>query len=38
MRFQHRWDEEPPQPIPPENQANLEAIIAHALSLGIRHI
>ena len=38
MRFQHRWDEEPTQPIPPENQANLERIIARALELGIRHI
>ena len=38
MRFQHRWEEDPPQPIPPENQANLERIIARALKLGIRHI
>jgi predicted aldo/keto reductase-like oxidoreductase len=38
MRFQHRWEEEPPQPIPPDNQANLERIIARALDLGIRHI
>jgi len=38
MRFQHRWDEEPPQPIPPENQANLQRIIARALELGIRHL
>ncbi|NCZ95698.1 aldo/keto reductase [bacterium] len=38
MRFQHRWEEDPPQPIPPENQANLERIIARALELGIRHI
>ena len=38
MRFQHRWDEEPAQPIPQENQANLERIIARALELGIRHI
>ena len=38
MRFQHRWEEDPPQPIPPDNQANLERIIARALDLGIRHI
>ena len=38
MRFQHRWEENPPQPIPPENQANLERIIDRALELGIRHI
>jgi uncharacterized protein len=38
MRFQHRWEEEPPQPIPPENQSNLERVIARALELGIRHI
>ena len=38
MRFQHRWEEDPPQPIPPENQANLERIITQALKLGIRHI
>ena len=38
MRFQHRWEEEPPQPIPPDNQANLERLVARALDLGIRHI
>ena len=38
MRFQHRWDEDPPKPIPPENQANLEQIIHRALEVGIRHI
>lgn len=37
MRFQHRWEEEPPQPIPLDNQANLEQIVARALELGIRH-
>lgn len=37
MRFQHRWEEEPPQDIPPENQANLEKIVARAIELGIRH-
>ena len=30
MRFQHRWDEEPPKPIPAENQDNLKKpSIAH---------
>jgi len=38
MRFQHRWEESPAQPIPPENQANVEQVIQHALELGIRHI
>ncbi|NDC80400.1 MAG: aldo/keto reductase [Verrucomicrobia bacterium] len=38
MRFQHRWDEDPPQPIPPDNQANLEKTVLRALELGIRHI
>ena len=38
MRFQHRWEEEPPQPIPPDNQANLERLVTRALDLGIRHI
>ena len=38
MRFQHRWDEEPPKPIPPENQDNLKKTIHRALELGIRHI
>jgi len=37
MRFQHRWDEEPFQPIPPDHQANLERIVARAMKLGIRH-
>lgn len=37
MRFQHRWEEEPAQPIPAENQANLKQIVTRALSLGIRH-
>ena len=37
MRFQHRWEEDPPQPIPLDNQANLAQIVARALELGIRH-
>ena len=38
MRFQHRWEEDPPQPVPRDNQANLERIVAHALESGIRHL
>jgi len=38
MRFQHKWDDEDPSAIPPDNQANLEATIRHALALGINHI
>jgi len=38
MRFQHRWDEDPPRTIPPENQENLAQTIHRALELGIRHI
>ena len=38
MRFQHRWDEEPPKPIPAENQANLSATIHRAVELGIVHL
>jgi len=37
MRFQHRWEEDPARPIPPESQANLEQIVARAMALGIRH-
>ena len=38
MRFQHRWDEDPPKPIPAENQENLARTIHRALELGICHI
>ncbi len=38
MRFQHKWSDEAPSAIPPENQANLEATIRRALDLGINHI
>lgn len=38
MRFQHRWDEEPPKPIPRENQENLEKTIHRALALGLNHL
>lgn len=37
MRFQHRWEEDPPRPVPRDNQANLERIVARAMELGIRH-
>jgi len=37
MRFQYRWEEEPPQAIPRDNQENLEQVVARALELGIRH-
>jgi predicted aldo/keto reductase-like oxidoreductase len=38
MRFQHKWSDESPASIPPDNQANLEATIRHALDLGINHV
>ncbi len=38
MRYQHKWQDVPPQEIPPANQANLEACIRRALELGIHHI
>ena len=38
MRFQHKWSDEAPASIPPDNQANLEATIRRALELGINHI
>jgi predicted aldo/keto reductase-like oxidoreductase len=38
MRYQHKWQDVPPAEIPPDNQANLEACIRHALDLGINHI
>ena len=38
MRYQHKWQDVPPNEIPPENQANLEAVIHRALELGICHI
>ena len=35
MRYQFKWDDVPPNEIPPDNQANLEATIHRALELGI---
>src|SRR6266404_578891 len=38
MRYQFKWQDVPPNEIPPENQANLEATILRSLELGINHI
>ncbi|HXS69852.1 MAG TPA: aldo/keto reductase, partial [Candidatus Polarisedimenticolia bacterium] len=38
MRYQFKWDDVPPDQIPADNQANLEACIHRALELGIHHI
>src|SRR5579872_4255495 len=38
MRYQHKWEDVPPESIPPEGQKNLEATIHRALELGINHI
>ena len=38
MRYQHKWQDVPPHEIPPDNQANLEAVIYRALELGINHL
>ena len=38
MRYQHKWQDVPPHEIPPDNQANLEAVIHRALELGINHL
>lgn len=38
MRYQWKWQDVPPQEIPPDNQANLEATIRQAVALGINHI
>lgn len=38
MRYQHKWQDVPPQDIPRTNQENLEACIHRALELGINHI
>jgi len=38
MRFQHKWQDVPPGEIPPDGQANVEACIERALTLGINHI
>jgi predicted aldo/keto reductase-like oxidoreductase len=38
MRYQHKWQDVPPQEIPRANQENLEACVHRALALGINHI
>jgi predicted aldo/keto reductase-like oxidoreductase len=38
MRYQHKWQDTPPEEIPAEGQANLEATIHRSLELGINHI
>jgi predicted aldo/keto reductase-like oxidoreductase len=38
MRYQWKWQDVPAHEIPPDNQANLEATIRHAVELGINHI
>jgi uncharacterized protein len=38
MRYQFKWQDVKPKEIPPDNQANLEAIIHRGLELGINHI
>jgi predicted aldo/keto reductase-like oxidoreductase len=38
MRYQHKWQDVPPEEIPRANQENLEACIHRALELGINHI
>jgi predicted aldo/keto reductase-like oxidoreductase len=38
MRYQFKWQDVAPKEIPPDNQANVEATIRRALSLGINHI
>ena len=38
MRYQFKWQDVPPEEIPEEGQANLEATIHRALELGINHI
>ncbi|RYX84632.1 aldo/keto reductase [bacterium] len=38
MRYQQGWGQIEPEAVEPENQANIEATIQHALELGINHI
>ncbi|HXT13876.1 MAG TPA: aldo/keto reductase [Candidatus Angelobacter sp.] len=38
MRYQFKWNDVPPEQIPADNQANLEACIHRALDVGINHI
>ncbi|OGG99152.1 MAG: aldo/keto reductase [Candidatus Lambdaproteobacteria bacterium RIFOXYD1_FULL_56_27] len=37
MRFQHRWQDIPPETVPKEAQANLEATLERAFAAGINH-
>jgi predicted aldo/keto reductase-like oxidoreductase len=37
MRFQFKWQDVDPLEVPPDNQANLEAVIERAYELGINH-
>ena len=37
MRFQYRWTDVEPSEVPPEQQANLEAVVHRAFELGINH-
>jgi len=38
MRYQHKWDDVPPEEIPKANQENLERTIHRAIEHGINHI
>ncbi len=38
MRYQFKWQDQPPAEIPDENQKNLAAVIRRSLELGINHI
>lgn len=38
MRYQFKWQDVPPEQIPPDNQQNLEATIRHSIEVGINHI
>lgn len=38
MRYQHKWQDVPPEEVPADGQANLESTIHRALELGINHI
>jgi predicted aldo/keto reductase-like oxidoreductase len=38
MRYQHAWEDVPPEKIPAKNQENLEATIRAAIDHGINHI
>lgn len=38
MRYQHKWQDQPWEEIPADNQHNLEATIRRALDFGITHI